>query len=747
MKLRFIFLSFLFSVILLSCGWQIPEKISVKSNASYNFTTGEIDTKLNDSLNFDELIKPDENSEFTVYNYLPDGKSRQFVMRMAVADIPIDLESSFNESSINEAIKDLSFTQEIKVPSIAFSSQTKIPLGSFSEVPVEEAKNIDLDTLNFNFTLNDTESDIFDSCVVGQGTLFTEIIIPSDWKGVSVSYSFSANGGLEVSESEGETSGTIKTIDLAGKTITKEQVNATAQITLTVQPGYSVSSSPLMLKISSDIQSLKTLNVKLSDVTTSFDKEEPLPKGMKDAFSKIYLNSSGVKIDYVNTLPEGNDIKLTVNSNFFGLSDKKGDLKANTQGELELLSDSSKEIVISESSSYDFDVNISLPGATEPELQKVSLKNVKFGDTYQISMNITPVLNWEKIVLNENFASALSKTGTKSLPFNINELLSSVSDKISDENLFANIEIKSLPIYVFFTKPQTNGSNLFTNSNFTGKMSVYYGTNSNPKQENGVDISQTLVDKNSTDENIPKEIGFVDYPELNISEDNKKVLTSLDNVSVSLKGDVAKIINSAIKDNSESGNSLYVDYNLEFTNGSNGELEISKDDLATKGSIGVYIYIVLPFEFRVSEEVNVSAQKLLNDTIDGDIFGRKSKDDFVNVEDYFALINSASVYYEFTKLPVCSDDSDSIAFDIGMDCGEGGANKIPITEDSSIRKGTITISKKNVEDMLKEYPVKPTMNLSIKKNSEFYIPQIFDVAVKLNLNIQTDGEIEIFGGQ
>lgn len=738
MKLRFILLSLLFSVILLSCGWQIPEKISVKSNASYNFTTGEIDTKLNDSLNFDELIKPDENSEFTVYNYLPDGKSRQFVMRMAVADIPIDLESSFNESSINEAIKNLSFTQEIKVPSIFFSKQTEIPLVDFSGVPING--DIPLNNLEFSFTLNDTESDIFDSCEVGQGKLFTEIIIPPDWEGVSVSYSFSTTGGLDVRESEGETSGTKKTINLADKKITKEQVNATAQITLTVQSGYSVSSSPLMLKISSDIKSLKTLDVKLSDVTTSFDREEPLPEGMKDAFSKIILNSSGVKIDYVNTLPAGNDIGLTVKSVFFGLNET-GDLKAaNTQGELELLSDSSKEIVISESSSYDFDVNISLPGATEPDLQRVSLQNVKFGDTYQISMNITPVLNLEKIVLKQGFA----KNDKKELPFNIKELLSSVSDKISDENLFANIEIKSLPIYVFFTKPQTNGSNLFTNSNFTGKMSVYYEKETG---ENKEIISQTLVDKDSTDENIPREIGFVDYPELNISEDNKKVLSSLDNVSFSLKGDVAKIINSAMKDTSESGNSLYVDYNLEFTNGSNGELEISKNDLATKGSIGVYIYIVLPFEFRVSEEVKVSAQKLLNDTIDGDIFGRKSKDDFVNVEDYFALINSASVNYEFTKLPVCSDDSDSIAFDIGMDCGEGGANKIPITEDSSIRKGTITISKKNVEDMLKEYPVKPTMNLSIKKNSEFYIPQIFDVAVKLNLNIQTDGEIEIFGGQ
>lgn len=741
MKLRFILLSLLFSVILLSCGWQIPEKISVKSNASYNFTTGEIDTKLNDSLNFDELIKPDENSEFTVYNYLLDGKSRQFVMRMAVADIPIDLESSFNESSINEAIKDLSFTQEIKVPSISFSSQTKIPLGGFSGAPVDEVKNIDLNELNFNFTLNDTESDIFDSCEVKQGTLFTEIIIPSDWKGVSVSYSFSANGGLVVEESEGETSGTKKTIALAGKTITKERVNATAKITLTVQPGYSVKSSPLMLKISSDIESLETLNVNLSDVTTSFNKKEPLPEGMRNAFSRIYLNSSGVKIDYVNTLPEGNDIKLTVNSDFFGLKNKEGVLEAaNTQGELELLSDSSKEIVISDSSSYDFGVNIFLPGATEPDLQKVSLQNVKFGDTYQISMNITPVLNLEKIVLKQGF----TKKDKKELPFNIKELLSSVSDKISDENLFANIEIKSLPIYVFFTKPQTNGSNLFTNSNFTGKMSVYYGKETG---ENKEIISQTLVDTHSTNENIPKQIGFVDYPELNISEDNKKVLSSLDNVSVSLKGDVAKIINSAIKDTSGSSNSLYVDYDLKFTNDNKDGLEILKNNLATKGSIGVYIYIVLPFEFRVSEEVKVSAQKLLNDTIDGDIFGRKSKDDFVNVEDYFALINSASVYYEFTKLPVCSDDSDSIAFDIGMDCGEGGANKIPITEDSSIRKGTITISKKNVEDMLKEYPVKPTMNLSIKKNSEFYIPQIFDVAVKLNLNIQTDGEIEIFGGQ
>lgn len=740
MKLRFIFLSFLFSVILLSCGWQIPEKISVKSNASYNFTTGEIDTKLNDSLNFDELIKPDEDSEFTVYNYLPDGKSRQFVMRMAVADIPIDLESSFNESSINEAIKNLSFTQEIKVPPIAFSSQTEIPLVDFSGVPINGA-TIPLDDLNFNFTLNDTESDIFESCEVKQGKLFTEIIIPSDWDGVSVSYSFSANGGLVVEESEGEISGTKKTIDLAGKTITKDQIDATAKITLTVQSDYSVSSSPLMLKISSDIESLETLNVNLSDVTTSFNKKEPLPEGMRNAFSRIYLNSSGVKIDYVNTLPEGNNINLTVKSEFFELN-KTGVLEAaNTQGELELLSDPpSKEINISDSSSYDFGVNILLPGATEPDLQKVSLQNVEFGDTYQISMNITPVLNWEKIVLREGFA----KNDKKELPFNIKELLSSVSDKISDENLFANIEIKSLPIYVFFTKPQTNGSNLFTNSNFTGKMSVYYGKKTGANKEI---ISQTLVDENSTDENIPKEIGFVDYPELNISEDNKKVLSSLDNVSVSLKGDVAKIINSAIKDTSDSGNSLYVDYDLKFTNKNGDGLVISKDDLATKGSIGVYIYIVLPFEFRVSEEVKVSAQKLLNDTIDGDIFGRKSKDDFVNVEDYFALINSASVYYEFTKLPVCSDDSDSIAFDIGMDCGEGGANKIPITEDSSIRKGTITISKKNVEDMLKEYPVKPTMNLSIKKNSEFYIPQIFDVAVKLNLNIQTDGEIEIFGGQ
>ena len=370
MKLRFILLSLLFSVILLSCGWQIPEKISVKSNASYNFTTGEIDTKLNDSLNFDELIKPNENSEFTVYNYLPDGKSRQFVMRMAVADIPIDLESSFNESSINEAIKDLSFTQEIKVPSISFSSQTEIPLGGFPGLPVDEATDFKLNALEFNFTLNDTESDIVESCEVGQGKLFTEIIIPYDWEGVSVSYSFSANGGLVVEESEGETSGTKKTIPLAGKTITKEQVKATAQITLTVQPGYSVSSSPLMLKISSDIESLETLDVKLSDVTTSFDKKELLSEEMRNAFSKICLNSSGVKIDYVNTLPEGNDIELTVKSEFFELN-KTGVLEAaNTQGELELLSDPpSKEINISDSSFYDFGVNISLPGATSEEPQ------------------------------------------------------------------------------------------------------------------------------------------------------------------------------------------------------------------------------------------------------------------------------------------------------------------------------------------------------------------------------------------
>lgn len=748
MRIRFIVLSLCLSVLMLGCGWQIPEKVSLKSKAEYNFATGEIDTKLSDTINFDELIKPEENSGFTVYNYLPDGKSRQFVMKMAIADIPIDLESSFNESSINEAVKGLSFEQEIKVPSISFSTQTEIPLGGVTFVPVESYTDVHLSELSFTFSLNDTNSDIFDSCEVKEGNLFTEIVIPSDWSGVSVSYDFKTTGGLVVSA--GKESNVKKTISLKGKTITKDTINATANITLTVQPGYKVSSSPLMLKISSDIKTLETLNVNLSDVKTSFYKSEPLPDGMKKTFKSIVLNKSGLKIDYINTLPQGNDIELTVKSVFFGLSGtgKTGNLEttAGTEKTLELMSDKETEITI-DSSAYDFDVKIKLPGTTEPN--KVSLKNVKFGEKYKLSMNITPVLDWKTIVLKSDFANSLTQEGKKKLPFNINELLSSVSKEISDYNLFANIQIKSLPIYAFFTKPtQSDGSKLFSSLSLTGKMSVYYGDDSG--SDNNKTACAWLVDKDSTDEKIPRDIGFVEYPKINLSEDKKKMVTCLDKVSFSIKGDVAEVVNAAMKDTG-TGNALYVDYNLQFSNGSSdgssGELEISKNELATKGNIGVYIFVVLPLEFSVNGEVNVNAEKLLSNTIDGDIFGRTSNDSFKDVEKYFDLINSASISYEFTKLPICSENSDSITFELGVDCGDPVTNKIALIENSSIRKGTLSITKEKVEQMLNNYPAKPTMRISIADSAEFYIPQEFDVAVKLNLKINTDGEIEIFGGQ
>ena len=169
--------------------------------------------------------------------------------------------------------------------------------------------------------------------------------------------------------------------------------------------------------------------------------------------------------------------------------------------------------------------------------------------------------------------------------------------------------------------------------------------------------------------------------------------------------------------------------------------------MATKGNIGVYIFVVLPLEFTVNGDVYVNAEKLLSNTIDGDIFGRTSNDSFKDVEKYFDLINGASISYEFTKLPICSENSDSITFELGVDCGDPVTNKIALIENSSIRKGTLSITKEKVEQMLNNYPAKPTMSISIADRSEFYIPQEFDVAVKLNLKINTDGEIEIFGGQ
>ena len=111
------------------CNWQIPEKVNVKSKATFNYCAGTVKTDFSETLNFDEILFDAINtsdSPTKVYNYLPEGKVHQYAMRMSIAEVPVDFSSYFENTGIADAMKGMSFDKEIEVPNISFDINEKI---------------------------------------------------------------------------------------------------------------------------------------------------------------------------------------------------------------------------------------------------------------------------------------------------------------------------------------------------------------------------------------------------------------------------------------------------------------------------------------------------------------------------------------------------------------------------------------------------------------------------------------------
>ena len=69
-----------------SCSWEIPERVSVKTNASYNFSFGNFEKNLDSELNIQSMLSIDKEG-VSVYDYYPqkkDSKIQQFLITMKI---------------------------------------------------------------------------------------------------------------------------------------------------------------------------------------------------------------------------------------------------------------------------------------------------------------------------------------------------------------------------------------------------------------------------------------------------------------------------------------------------------------------------------------------------------------------------------------------------------------------------------------------------------------------------------------
>lgn len=852
MKSKFIILILSLSCFFVACNWQIPEKVKVKAEPTFNFCAGTVKTDFSENLNFDEILFDAINStdsSIKMYKYLPEGKVRQYAMRMSVVEVPVDFSSYFENTGISDAMKGMSFEQEIEVPNISLDIEEKIDVSEVKKAinnvvcytnDGTEKKFIstfdtivyDNITFNFigkcpdgtyveiisggnrvsgrvsnnkaiisssNFTINysdfyvriDSENgdsipyvinvdeksnireiknfsspvdepvsfpfeisfslknnnDSFKSCEIGEGYLITNLSIPESWKGVDVSYDFDASGAINVSATKD--GGLQKTISLDGKELKNDKTIAKSNIEMSIKNAdlAFTTNQNLKLNISSDIQKLKSLTVNVDSVNPKMEMTEPFSTEMMETIKEIDLNSgSGIEIEYTNTLPPENNITLKASSNIFAINDETK-LESNQENKkTEIVSESEKHIIVGngdgEYNSFDFNIELGFPGATDENPNEITIKNVTLGDKYTLKVNVKPVINWEKIVLSNNLTESLSVKDKVSLPVSLDDISENMASVFGDENLISKLKIKSIPVYLFCTTPKVKEGekDLFDGMSFSGKLKMYYGTEEGCV--NGLEVN--LVKGDDTEEG---KIKFVNSPDLSFSQNSKSLLTDLTDLKddeVSASAYIEDLLNPQPNNNQNEENSLYVEYDLKFENSNNnGDLTITNDMLEKKSSLSVFSYIILPLEFKTTGELNFNANEIAGDAFSGDIFGRTDENtNLGNLEDYIDYIRSATIKYESISLPIKTDNNESMKFNLKMKCGK--EDPIDLSKNVSyLNGGEFKITADDVNKMINNYPAIPEFSIKIDDGTGFYIPQTMDVAIKLNLSVETNIDIDL----
>ena len=148
------------SLIFISCGdYQIPQSVSIKTDADYNFSVGSIEQDLSSFLNIktiseklnSSISEGNKNafSSFSVYDYRPPltdsgNQSQKFLAEVKLQEIPVDISEYLSNMDISTSLKEQSFEQQFTIPSLSVDSlSSDLELPDFNEI-IKTNAQIDL---------------------------------------------------------------------------------------------------------------------------------------------------------------------------------------------------------------------------------------------------------------------------------------------------------------------------------------------------------------------------------------------------------------------------------------------------------------------------------------------------------------------------------------------------------------------------------------------------------------------------
>ena len=850
------YISVLFCVcFILSCNLQPPKSVSIKTNAKYNFSLGEISQDLSEEFSMDEILEQEEDSPFKIYEYKPEGesqKAKKMLMEIPIQEIPLDFSSYFEKTDISESLSQMSFSQKISVPdfetqqlshkidisaindaindsvriagpnnpdldlsfdllneqgfeSITYSSgdiliqDCEFDLGEYGTVfdgeltgeirllhngnivskatfengtarlpltnvtlysqgmsiefsegvgnigwfgvingQVKNAKGISLQPTVVEFDeeleLNFSQAN-FDSFVIGEGNLGIEITLPEQWEGIYINYDVELSGAINASTEE---SLFKKNIPLNNTELYKQNLGVKSQPVVYIQNADIYFDEQPELKASLQIDKIETVSISVEeDISTSFNHSEALPEEATNVIKQICFTKSGFNLLYKNTLPEGNDISIITKSNFLKL-DSTETLYSNKEDEnLPILCTEKNVQDISEGTEIDFSAQVLLPGCTSPDEKTITVKNVVPGQEYEFAMTIKPIIEWDFVKID---TSSFSQKNT--IPTEVNlDSFTTMLDEMLGSDLSGKLILPELNTYLFMSKPENE---IFDKIQFNGEISAFQGKQVGETYEPIDEDSKVyLLDKDTS-------LKFVPTPVL--QKENNVVYTDVQNLEASLGPiDLSSILTTA--ENAEEGTSLCIDYDLSFSdeNASEEEITLYKKDLegATSTSIEILAMVVLPLTLKATDDIEIDFSSLINSNKDSegeedlenpeepkDLLGRTEPSEINDTTQILVdLVKSCSLNYYDTQLPIVCDNL-KLIIDFNPE-----DDKAP--NELKLSGGTLKIEP---EDILEVYPLIPQIKIKIPKNESLSVAEELILKAKLNLCIETDGEISIWGG-
>lgn len=848
-------------VIFASCHFEIPEKVSVKTNAEYNFGIGKIDKDIGEYVKVNELIKSDALKSINgkVYDYFPneaDADTQRFLLKIPFIEVPIDIGKYYDESDLSAAIQDVSFEKSIQIPDVSFSQNIEIgDLSGISDVvnalvvfvgSVDGADSFDVtlnpsaaftgcnfDSIVYNnctftidnlsnipsltritisskgksfsgtvtsgtativinepfeitkssmkvsfdsvitnggfrgsitsgdintirgltlpdplpslltLTINPVNADIdipsgsFESCEIGEGNLAVKVNMPASWSGVTLTKSLEATGtALTIAKTADET------VNLADKTLKSGKTTITVS---DIKFGFTNATIKFADKpkitAGAKITKFNKIVLDASEINTGLNQKDAFPESVYSTVNEIKLAPSGIKGTYINTFPAGNDIKINVDSKFFGLSGESATLSSNTKVQTafsDILCADDRTVKFADTNDYgtnqfkewDIDLKIDLPGSAAG---KIEISGVKPNETYKIGVTITPVLDWKTVDIKPDAFSSTPIRDKQSLGFNIASLLKDAETQLKISGLASDIGFVNLPIYIRAEKPAV-ADNLLDGFSFTGTVTLLQSSDGGVTavKVGGADVKEDVV-------NGP--INLVEaLPDLKMKGDT--LVTNISSYSSSATADLANFFNQVLQVPETPASELYVSYDVTMGTASGTDpITIKKADISggnTTSTLSAYALIEIPLKFKIlDKDVEVDILDLAN-LNDSDLFKRDSASSFDDVEKYLDLIESCSISYNPTKIPLVATKNPEVRIKL-----------FPTSSDKVLttKGGNLSITRDEVQGMLNTYPYKmESAKAVLPKESVISIPRNLEFSAGLSLQLVTNGEIEVFGG-